>query len=58
MMFLSYLTCGENPSNRLAKWMQNTGFVARGHGFDISNCYIDRSILILKVLFCQLQLRH
>lgn len=44
MMFLSYLTCGENPSNRLAKWMQNTGFVARGHGFDISNCYIDRII--------------
>lgn len=44
MMFLSYLTCGENPSNRLAKYMPNTGFVARGYGFDISNCYIDRSI--------------
>lgn len=50
MMFLSYLTCGENPSNRLAKYMPNTGFVARGYGFDISNCYIDSKSVILSIV--------
>lgn len=33
-------------------------FYARGHGFDICHCYIDRSVYIFKVLFCQICLQH